>query len=463
MKRFGTIIAILIVFALVLSSCVSTPEAKGGEEKAAEAKKEAAVTATPMYYGRGDGKTASGAINAAKIAALRKAAADAVGIASAAANKDKLDGFFGAIDNVNAYVLPESMQTIAQGKDGEAFYSEIGIKINLEALGNALRAKEIIGGQVLPQGGTIKLADQSQPGGQAADQTGGKTAATTPTKDASTADATTEEAEPEVAEATADEKAAVKEIVDNLTYMVYFDEKLAKDPFLMNLAVNGANKYLADKKISYVNLSQIQKIKDDQAAIFEEETGEAVSVIQWIASKLNADVYVVVSLDTSTKIDGKKYTASAKIVLENFDSSTAAGRGSASYQTIPPALSTVSPEDALNNAVSSASYKAMEEALRQARQYTERELTQGLKYDLIVVNTPDSKVMRDFQKALERKTKSVKRVSFSDQETKYEVRFVGRMSDLEDLIYDVASTVNGLQDMRLVTQRGSSITFNTGM
>jgi len=248
-----------------------------------------------------------------------------------------------------------------------------------------------------------------------------------------------------------------------LTYMVYFDEKLAKDPFLMNLAVNGANKYLADNKIPYVNLSQIQKIKEDQAAIFEEETGESVSIIQWIASKLNADIYVVLSLDTSTKIDGKKYTASAKVVMENFDSSTAAGRGSASYQTIPPAMSTVSPEDALNNAVSSAAYKAMGEAIRQARQFTERELIQGLKYDLIVVNTPDSRVMRDFQKALERKTKSVKRVSFSDQETKYEVRFVGRISDLEDLVYDVASTVNGLQDMRLVTQRGNSLTFNTGM
>ena len=131
MKRFGFFIAIITLAVLLVSSCVSTPEAKGSSGGAAKAPAAAKVSATPVYYGRGTGSSASAAINAAKIAALRKAASDAVGIASAAANRDKLDAFFSGLGNVNAYVLPESMQTLSQGKDGDGYYSENGIKINL--------------------------------------------------------------------------------------------------------------------------------------------------------------------------------------------------------------------------------------------------------------------------------------------------------------------------------------------
>jgi hypothetical protein len=71
--------------------------------------------------------------------------------------------------------------------------------------------------------------------------------------------------------------------------------------------------------------------------------------------------------------------------------------------------------------------------------------------------------MRSFADRLERKVQSVRRVSYSPEETIYEVRLIGRITDLEDVIYDTAETVDGLEGMYLVYQRGNSITFNSGM
>jgi hypothetical protein len=149
--------------------------------------------------------------------------------------------------------------------------------------------------------------------------------------------------------------------------------------------------------------------------------------------------------------------------LKNFDASTAAGRGSSYYQTVPPAMSTVSEGDALNNAVASATFNAIQKAVDQARAYTQKELTQGIKYDLVVQNTYDSRLMRDFMKKMERKVKSIKRISTSPEETKYEVRLIGQIEDLEDLVYDVSEGLPGLEGMSLVYQRGNSITFDSGL
>ena len=208
---------------------------------------------------------------------------------------------------------------------------------------------------------------------------------------------------------------------------------------------------------------KIERIKKDQAAAYEDETGQDVSMIQWIAGKLNADIYIEIVVDANSNTKNNRYYGSASVSLKNFDASTAAGRGSSYYQTVPPAMSTVSEEDALNNAVASATFNAIKKAVEQARSYTQKELTQGIKYDLVVQNTFDSRLMRDFMKKMERKVKSIKRISTSPEETKYDVRLIGSIEDLEDLVYDISESLPGLEGMSLVYQRGNSITFESGL
>jgi len=255
----------------------------------------------------------------------------------------------------------------------------------------------------------------------------------------------------------------VQDIIDRMVYMVYYNEESVPDSFLATTAVSMANKYLSQNGFEYVDMDQVEQIKEDQMAAYEAETGQGISVLQWIAGKLNADIYIEVSIDTQSEQRDGRYYGSASVTLKNFDASTGSGRGTAFYQTVPPAMSTVSTSDAVNNAVASATYKAIEEALRQAENYTAKELRNGIKYELVLQNTSDSRVMRDFVRRMERKVESISRLSYSPAEAKYEVRLIGDVRELEDIIYDVSESVAGLEGLYLVYQRGNSITFNTGM
>ena len=92
------------------------------------------------------------------------------------------------------------------------------------------------------------------------------------------------------------------------------------------------------------------------------------------------------------------------------------------YEVItPPAFSRISEADALSNAVSSAVYNGMQTAVAEAEKQTAEAAARGFKYSLNLMNTPDSKLIRDFEKRLERKVKSVKRISYSPEESVFEV------------------------------------------
>jgi hypothetical protein len=90
-------------------------------------------------------------------------------------------------------------------------------------------------------------------------------------------------------------------------------------------------------------------------------------------------------------------------------------------------------------------------------------LTSGIKYELIVQNTFDARMMSDFYRKMRRKAKDIKTVSQTAEEAKYEVYLIGSVEDLVDMVYDVSDTVSGLDGIYQVVLRGKSVTFNTGM
>ncbi len=455
-KRILTTAGLLgLALIMVLSGCATAGPASSGGSGAGASAEAAKPTTAPVYYGSGSGSSQTDAMNKAKMAAVRKAAQDAVGIAAAAAKKNEMEEALFGSGSINALVFNDSMEIVDRGGSDGDYSLTLGIKINLEAVGKILGSAGVYGGQVLPQGGEIALISQVRP----------DIAGSEPAKESAPADSSSSSAvaEAPAAEVDPEEAAIIREIVDKLSYMVYYDEDQVTDPFLATTAVGMANKYLSQNGMNYVDLDQIERIKKDQEMVYEEETGQSISIIQWIANKLNADIYIEVVVDANSETKNGRHYGSATVNLKNFDASTGNGRGTAFYQTVPPAMSTVSEKDALNNAVASATYNAVRNAVEQAEVYTEKELSQGLQYTLVVQNTPDSRMMRDFQKKLERKAKSVKRLNFAPEESKYEVRLIGRISDLEDLVYDVTEGIDGMEGTFLVFQRGNTITFDTGL
>ena len=455
-KLFLITILTITVFISCASTGGSVPSSVANTGKAA-ANAGPVVSASPVYYATGSGSTQSAAFNNAKMNAVKKAVSDALGIASASANRDKLKSKIYISSNTNAYVFNDTMEILDKGSESGNSTVSIGIKINLEALASVLRANEIYGNIILPQGGDVLLADMERPSFAPEPAVSESNSS----EDKTTEAVVSKPVSPGVE--SLEETALINEIIGNLSFMVYYDENSSTDPFLAKTAIGVANRYLSDNGMEYVDLGQIEQIKKDQAAAYEDETGQSISMIQWIAGKLNADIYIEIVIDANSNTKNNRYYGSASVSLKNFDASTAAGRGASYYQTVPPAMSTVSEADALNNAVASATFNAIKKAVDQARSYTRKELTQGIKYDLVIQNTSDSRLMRTFMKKMERKVKSIKRISTSPEETKYDVRLIGRIEDLEDLVYDVSEGLDGLEGMSLVYQRGNSITFDSGL
>lgn len=245
------------------------------------------------------------------------------------------------------------------------------------------------------------------------------------------------------------------------TFLVYYDEEQAADPFTARTAVLIANDYLSTAGFTYIDLKQIETIKSDQEYAFAEETGET-SMLRWIASKLHADYYIDVAVNTSSYARGGKYYADSSVSMSCFNASTAEGRGSVFIQTDEPVQANTR-SSALDGAVAQGVNTGMKQIMGKASEYFTEDAERGNSYDLIIMKTYDDKVLRAFQNALKSRVSSLIRTSFSVEESQYSLEFTGNVDELADIIYETAEMFPELKDMYLIYQRGDSLTFHSGM
>ncbi len=250
--------------------------------------------------------------------------------------------------------------------------------------------------------------------------------------------------------------------IESMTYMVYFNEQAEEDPFLMKAAVSSANRYLAESGLEAVNLAQIEDLKKDKIRVYEEESGESITLIQWIAQKLHADIYLEIDGRTTSESARDKYYAEASVTLTVFEASTARLLGSALWNS-PKQLNTTSESNARLQALQVSVRKAMPKAIEQAQAYMEKALEKGIRYQLIVQNTPDTKLMNTFRRRLENEVEEIEIVSQSSETTSYYVFLIGSVAELVDIVYDTAEAMPELEALEQVLLRGRSVTFDTGL
>ncbi len=397
-------------------------------------------TDTPLFYGYGTGSTVTQSLNAAKQDILTQVITILLPGEIREANHDQLDALFYSTMQPNAYLIKDSFVTLAQGEDGESFYSRIGMRVDMKAVARALEANNIYGGMVEP-GADIRFRDQRSP----AEVSGTKP----PTVETGN--------HPD-----SEENAAINAYIDSLTFLVYFNVDSGVDPFLMKAAVGMANRYLAENGLNFIDLSTVETIKRDQELAYDAETGEAMSLIQWIAQKLNADVYVEIDCETTAETRDGNYYGQANITLKFFDSSTAVPLASVSYRS-QETFSSSSEQDALNTALQSSVYETMPAALTQVYERMVKIAQDGIPYDLIILRLLDSRIMNDFTKELESRVNKVQLVSQSAGEIRYRVYLTGAIEDLQDIVFDIASRIPELREMEVVYLRGKSITFTNGL
>lgn len=400
-----------------------------------------------VYVGAGRGDSLGTAMNAAKMDAVRRAVIDIIGAQAEQANSDLLQDVLYSTNNPNAYVRNETMETTRRENLGTIdemdMVYEIRIRVNRESIENVLRAQGLLGGGAVAGGGdaTPPATDDRPP-------------RTDPDR--------VEVQEGDFEAATEEEARFIRRYVDTMTYLVYYEEDTVDDMSLFDRAVTQANSFLINEGLTVLDLEQVKSLDDDQRLVYEEETGESVTPLQWIAQELNADVYIEIEGTTSSESRDGNYYATAEITLKLYETSTGQLLGSIPYRS-QRTLSRVDAYDAQLNAVQSAVWSAMGFAVEQAQSQMSLQFERGIRYEVTVQNTPDSRLMSDFRRRLRNRVSDVETEAQSAEETRFVIYFYGRVDELEDTIYDVADTVPGMEGIYQVLTRGKSITFNSGL
>jgi hypothetical protein len=261
---------------------------------------------------------------------------------------------------------------------------------------------------------------------------------------------------------TPDEQAYLQNYLARLNYMVYYNEDSKIDPKLAKVAVSQANRFLLEKLgLSVIDFDQIEKNKKDQQTAYQSETGGSIDLIQYLAQKFNADVYVEIDFALTSETKDSKYYASAQGSMKIYDTSTATLMGSVvlSSQT---AFSPDSADAAATNAIASSVWIAMPKMIDQSRELLKNSLSRGVRYEVVIQKTPDSKQVSQLRRALAKKMREVEQVSYSPDTTKLYLYTFQTGDKVEDAMYD-AGSASGLNDLRLVYSRGKSFTFDSGL
>jgi hypothetical protein len=424
----------IVCAALIALSCAGSPPVTQAP---------AATPTQKEYAGAGQDASLLAAMNKAKMDAVRKAIIDIIGVANEQANRDALDAAIYGASNPNAFIVVDSFKTTRKDTVGGDYLVEGTVLVRLDALTAVLKARGILGGE------GVTVVNRAE---TAAAESAGQTAAGQVDALAGGAGATPSPAEQKI----------ISDYVEHMTYMVYFAEGSKMDPFYAKAAVGIANEFLASNTMETIDLDQIEKLKADQQKVYESETGNSISIVQWMAQKLNADVYIEIDGVIASETSGTKYYGQSNITLKAFEASTGRLLGSVPFNS-PKTLSTSGIQAAVVNALQTSVYKAMPAVISQAKAYMAKALVSGIKYELIIQNTPDSRLINTFRTRLKERVKDVRIVSQSAEETKLNVFLIGSIEDLVDAVYTVSEKIPGLDGMNQVLLRGKSVTFDSGM
>jgi hypothetical protein len=435
-------LAILIILGVTVTGCVSGPES--------------APVPNDVYAGSGQGTTLGEAMNAAKIDAVRRAVIDLIGAQEEARHAETLGEVLYNTRNPNAFVYNETLETTRKDGsllEGDMVY-ELTIRVNIPAVQRTLDANGVTGAS--EAAGTDAPAES----GPAPAAMAGNPAAP---PDLAPAAGDWDDVTPE-------EERFIRRYVETMTYMVYFSDEAAMGArevgagdgeFIMRSAVNQANSYLVSDGRVVVDAAQVERLKADQQLVYEEETGREISLLQWVARRLNADVYIQLDAQVTGSTSAANHYGTADITLNMYDTSTAQILGSVNRRS-QNSFSRTSQQDAVLNAVQSTVYQAMPQAVEMARNQMARMLTRGIRYEVTIQNPPDARSLSRFRSAMSDNVREIATVSQSPEEAVYEVFAIGSTDDIVDLVYEVSDRVAGFEDLVMVISRGRAMTFDAG-
>ncbi|MFP4484337.1 MAG: DUF6175 family protein [Spirochaetota bacterium] len=392
----------------------------------------------PYYVGIGTGDSLGPALSAAKVDAMRAAVIELIGPEAERAQRERLDDALYGTSTPNRYVDNESMEIMRRENRGTTekmdLLVEIRVRVDVREIERILATHDI----------TSTPPGQATAGDGADDADGGSSAGNGNTAGRGSSGDLGNRA------------------LDTMTMLVTGEPEAQVAREYLAPVITQANRYLLEAGYTVVDQDQVQELLRDRELAYEEATGERASVLQWVAQRLNADVYVVADVTTHGEIDGRDYYGNATINLTMYETSTGQLLGSVSRRS-QRTFSRASLDDAVINAVQSATYAAMEKVESQVREQMARSLSRGIRYEVTIQSSVDARMMSDFRSELRDQVSELVTEAQTAEETVYSIYFRGSIEELEEVVYQVSRDVAGMQDMYHVLTRGRNLVFNTGL
>ncbi|WP_304224169.1 DUF6175 family protein [Gracilinema caldarium] len=307
-----------------------------------------------------------------------------------------------------------------------------------------------------------ELITGEKPASQSSGTTGtapeATTTASTTNPALTTAEAPKDEAPPELSPK---EKQFFENYLKRLKYMMVVKDGAAVTEFQKRSMLTKGNEVLLKQGYDVVQYDQLLKNIEDQRAAYEAEAGASMSITQYIAQKLGADVYVELDCVPRSSTENNRHYGEANFTANMYDPSTAELLGSVTFRT-DRSISTSSQEDALLNALTAGTAQLMPRIIRDSTTVLRNRYANGIRYQVIIQRTPDSRAVSTFRRNLRSRVREIVMGPSAADQTIMDVYFFGSLSDLEDACYSAFEKTPGMESAYWVYTRGKTITFNTG-
>ncbi len=243
------------------------------------------------------------------------------------------------------------------------------------------------------------------------------------------------------------------DIIKGESFLVYYDEENLNIPReLAELAVRKINNFLASQGLEYIDLRQIKRLKKDRELI-EEEVSGGLSIVQVLAQKLHADVYIVVNgtLDDGFYENGK-YQSRGGILLSAFESSTARGLGSEQSSI---KLSGKSLDSVQRRIVLDTTTPSTQKLMSSIIQYKASPHI----YIVTLLGDVDFDMRKTFKRALNKDSNMVsfKLISTTNRKAKYKIKYRGLTNDLIEGLFKRLREKEGFEDIHIKLVRRKEI------
>lgn len=257
------------------------------------------------------------------------------------------------------------------------------------------------------------------------------------------------------------EKQYFESYLKRLKYMVVVKDKIPLDDFQIRSILSKANEYLLRQGFDVINYDQFLKNMEDQRTAYEAEVGESMSLVQYIAQKLGADVYVELDAVPRAWTENGRHYGESNFTANMFDPSTAELLSAVTFRT-DRSTDTTSPQNALLNALVAGTAQFMPRVVRDSTTVLRNRYSNGIRYQLIIQKTPDSRVVSTFRRNLRSRIREIQSGPSAADQSTFDVYLFGSISDLEDACYAAFERTPGMERAYWVFTRGKTITFNSG-